>query len=309
MKKITFIAAALMVSGAAFAQMDVVSLGAENAPQIIVESRAVLDDCSTDYPSNGFENGFGNINVNEVGDDFVVADGESFTPETVTVNVFSDGGAFTEGTLRFYEDDGGIPGALVGEFSGAVTASPEVGMNFGFPIYGVEMDVSGEEIILNGVNGSESKFWVTFFSPNQVGANFFENSSDTSIDTNPMAFKDGLDPDAAWAQEFVDANGVTNILPPQAVLLLEGQCDALLNVNEALLSQVSVFPNPASDFLNVRVPSTVELSSVVLYDVLGKRTNVAISNGQINVADLSRGVYILNIETTAGSLSQKVVIE
>lgn len=85
--------------------------------------------------------------------------------------------------------------------------------------------------------------------------------------------------------------------------------NAILSVDENALSQISIFPNPASDVLTLRVPSTVEITGTTLYDVLGKKTNVSIANGQINVSDLARGVYILNIETNVGSLTEKVVIE
>ncbi|GHC55742.1 T9SS type A sorting domain-containing protein [Ulvibacter litoralis] len=78
-------------------------------------------------------------------------------------------------------------------------------------------------------------------------------------------------------------------------------------VNDTLLSQVSVYPNPASDVLNVRVPATVEVKNAVLYDVLGKDTGARLVNGSLDIADLARGVYILNINTTAGSLTEKVV--
>lgn len=83
----------------------------------------------------------------------------------------------------------------------------------------------------------------------------------------------------------------------------------VLSVDENALSQISIFPNPASDNLQVRVPSSVEITGASLFDVLGRNAGVTISNGQINVSDLARGVYILNLDTTAGTLTQKVVVE
>ena len=64
---------------------------------------------------------------------------------------------------------------------------------------------------------------------------------------------------------------------------------------------------PASDVLNVRRPAGLEINSVVIYDVLGKATNAQIVNGQINVSSLSRGVYIISMETSAGTLTEKIV--
>jgi len=85
--------------------------------------------------------------------------------------------------------------------------------------------------------------------------------------------------------------------------------DIVLGTENSELSQVAIFPNPASEVLNIKVPSTIEVTSVTLYDVLGKATNVSLSNGQINVSGLARGIYILNVNTTAGALTEKVIIE
>ncbi|GHC55747.1 T9SS type A sorting domain-containing protein [Ulvibacter litoralis] len=83
--------------------------------------------------------------------------------------------------------------------------------------------------------------------------------------------------------------------------------DTALGLDNNSLAGVSIYPNPASDVLNVSVPSTVEVTSAVLYDVLGKDTGVSLVNGAMNTANLARGVYILSINTTAGSLTEKVV--
>ena len=83
--------------------------------------------------------------------------------------------------------------------------------------------------------------------------------------------------------------------------------DPVLGVDDNVLSQVAVYPNPASDVLNIKVPAGVEITSAVLYDVLGKNTGLSLSNGAFNTASLARGVYLLTIETTAGTLTEKVV--
>ena len=85
-----------------------------------------------------------------------------------------------------------------------------------------------------------------------------------------------------------------------------GTC-TLLGVDEHLLSQISVYPNPASDVLNVSIPSTVEVDTIVLYDMLGKDTGVKLIDGAINLSYLVRGVYILTLNTSAGILSKKIV--
>jgi Secretion system C-terminal sorting domain len=83
--------------------------------------------------------------------------------------------------------------------------------------------------------------------------------------------------------------------------------EVVLGINDNLADAVSIFPNPTTDVLNVSIPSNVEVKSVALFDVLGKDTGVRLSNGTINTSNLARGVYILNINTDRGSLTEKIV--
>ena len=105
--------------------------------------------------------------------------------------------------------------------------------------------------------------------------------------------------------EFEDLSGANAELMGQIEF---GDC-VILGVTDNLLSQVSVFPNPANEVLNVSVPATVEVTGTTLYDVLGKDTGARLVNGQINTSNLARGVYILNVETNAGTITKKIVKE
>ena len=79
--------------------------------------------------------------------------------------------------------------------------------------------------------------------------------------------------------------------------------DSVLGVEDNLADVASIFPNPATDVLNVDLPSNVNVESAVLFDVLGKNTGVTLENGTMNLSSLSRGVYILNLQTDRGTLT------
>ncbi len=83
--------------------------------------------------------------------------------------------------------------------------------------------------------------------------------------------------------------------------------DDVLSVQSNLMSQISVYPNPTSSVLNLKVPASVEVNRVSVFDLLGKLTRVSYNNGVINISNLSQGVYLLKVETSAGTLTQKVV--
>src|SRR5699024_8139700 len=71
------------------------------------------EPCETDYAAN-LDNGTGNLQALLFADDFVVS-GDSMTIDTVTFSIFADIGVAE--TLVFYEDNGGIPGAVIESFS------------------------------------------------------------------------------------------------------------------------------------------------------------------------------------------------
>jgi hypothetical protein len=80
-----------------------------------------------------------------------------------------------------------------------------------------------------------------------------------------------------------------------------------LSVNDNLLAQVSIYPTPAIDVINIKTPASMEINEVLLFDLQGRNTGAVFSNGTVNVSGLSRGVYMLTVNTSEGTLTQKVV--
>jgi hypothetical protein len=75
----------------------------------------------------------------------------------------------------------------------------------------------------------------------------------------------------------------------------------------------NVYPNPASDVLNIKFDANFE-TSVNLMDLTGKI--VATQNAQagavttaFQIADLNAGIYFVNVKSANGSATQKVVIK
>ena len=87
---------------------------------------------------------------------------------------------------------------------------------------------------------------------------------------------------------------------------IEGEPSSL-GVNDNISELASVYPNPTNGILNIDMPSTVTVKSSKLYNLLGQDTGLRLVNGTMNVSELARGIYLLNVETSAGTLTQKVV--
>lgn len=94
--------------------------------------------------------------------------------------------------------------------------------------------------------------------------------------------------------------------PDSYVMNIMGE-EVPLSIGDNLSEYIAVYPTPVVDVLNVKVPSYIQVTGVSLYDILGKNTGVSYSNGSMDVSNLSRGVYLLIVETNEGTLTQKIV--
>ena len=81
-----------------------------------------------------------------------------------------------------------------------------------------------------------------------------------------------------------------------------------LTVNSVELSgEFSIYPNPASDVVNVN-SSSVDVVSVEVYDILGKKVK-EVNNGKVDVSNLVGGVYVLKVNTEEGSFNKRIIVE
>ncbi len=78
-------------------------------------------------------------------------------------------------------------------------------------------------------------------------------------------------------------------------------------IEEASIGKLCVYPNPATDLIYVQSPSIVK--SILIFDISGKsallKEPMTAGNIPISVSDLSKGVYLIKIETEDGSYTEK----
>ncbi|WP_027878623.1 endonuclease [Mesoflavibacter zeaxanthinifaciens] len=95
---------------------------------------------------------------------------------------------------------------------------------------------------------------------------------------------------------------------------LQDTCDSLgqptLSTSNFEKSTFKIYPNPIKgNTLNADVKST---TSYQIYDILGKKIlsgTVTTNNKKINVSSLKKGIYILKLETSNGSVTKKLIRE
>lgn len=81
------------------------------------------------------------------------------------------------------------------------------------------------------------------------------------------------------------------------------------SVDNHLAGSFSVYPNPATNVINVANSADV-ISDVIITDLNGrtvKQVAVGVNEAQINISDLAQGVYILNATSNGKSFTQKIV--
>ncbi len=85
----------------------------------------------------------------------------------------------------------------------------------------------------------------------------------------------------------------------------------ILSVTNVLAEQFNLYPNPATDRVNITNNENYLVNQVVIYDVTGKHLSTQTFNNeseiQLNVEDLASGVYLLHIQTNEGTAVKKLV--
>lgn len=88
----------------------------------------------------------------------------------------------------------------------------------------------------------------------------------------------------------------------------QAECDAL-NISEISETFFSIYPNPASKFLNIETNSEITLDKLSITNVTGQKIKVDKSSSTIDISNLSPGLYFLKIETVKEILIKKIIKE
>lgn len=71
---------------------------------------------------------------------------------------------------------------------------------------------------------------------------------------------------------------------------------------------IRIFPNPIIN--NFRIESSLEISKIIIYDVIGQKLEEIIADSnviQLQLNNYSRGVYLLQMMTEEGIFSEKII--
>ena len=86
-----------------------------------------------------------------------------------------------------------------------------------------------------------------------------------------------------------------------------------LSVDEnELADSLNFYPNPVQNELTIKNSRGIQINTIELFDISGRRVkNILVNqnntNMNINLSDLSNGVYIINIISDNGQLSKRLI--
>lgn len=88
--------------------------------------------------------------------------------------------------------------------------------------------------------------------------------------------------------------------------------DPGLGLNENLVNEFIMFPNPSSEVLNIQSRNSQEIQSISIYNVLGQEVQSKIFDiqkalQQFSVSDLQDGMYIIKLQTLEGTSIQQFI--
>lgn len=84
-----------------------------------------------------------------------------------------------------------------------------------------------------------------------------------------------------------------------------------LNVTEFLNGKFNLYPNPATNVVNITNSENMSVKEIEIYDVTGKLINTQSFNNetniQLNVETLTNGIYLLHLQTNGGTAVKKLI--
>ena len=76
--------------------------------------------------------------------------------------------------------------------------------------------------------------------------------------------------------------------------------------------QFTMYPNPAKTFIRLNVETLIGAGSIVVTDLYGKTVKnqtLSMGNNTVDIASLSKGIYLVSVQTANGKKTQKLVVE
>jgi len=246
--------------------------------------------------STDFEDASKNYTDGFFVDDFYFGSTDSTDP-----SFYGDGGAgnfvYTYNSTTAVTDDWAYSRAL------SLTAGEEVTVTFTTKSYAITEPAS--EMTLDITMGTTQ--FVSTTSPEELIGTVVVNDDTQYITQSAtwIAPADGI--------YYMGLHNISDIGATDSLILIDNiEISTQLSTNSFLASKLSVYPNPATNVVNISSTVNATINSVEMTDLNGRivmTKSVNATQGQIAIGDLATGMYMMKISTDQGVATKKIIKE
>ena len=228
----------------------------------------------------------------------------------------ASGFAWPPGTAPAPEGDGavfdsaswGTIGIALGE--AGRTATHEVGHYFGLEhIWGVQD--TGDCDDDDGIDDTPFQTEAT-----DGGCPVFPHTDTCTTSGNGIMYMNYMDYSDGDCQSMFTEGQKTAMLAvlngPRAGLITSNGCNGTLGIQELLLEQIKIYPNPVANELNLRFSEYIDNATIQIFNMLGKsiyKQSISGKNEKINISSLANGVYLAKINYKGKHIVKKITVQ
>jgi hypothetical protein len=103
---------------------------------------------------------------------------------------------------------------------------------------------------------------------------------------------------------------VLTTAPDSCSSLSPEKCIGLLQIPTLAIGQAKIFPQPANDYVIIKVPSAGKKAFIKITDITGRavlESNIPY-DGKISVSELTNGIYFATITDESYVYAQKIMV-
>jgi hypothetical protein len=219
---------------------------------------------------------------------------------TMTTSGLGDASGFNAGLIRIYANNAGAWTQIGADITGELE-----GQNLG--VYYLDISADGTILVAgttysppinNKVFQNISNTWI------EIGA--FSNSvTDTNTDLLNFGPKFALSADGTTVATSYCSDDATG--PNRGVLAVYDLTN-LLKSDTFVLQNFTVSPNPSSEIVTITLKENLEVQKINLYNPSGQVIKSQTST-TINVQDIAKGTYFLEVITNKGKATKTIVVK
>lgn len=225
-----------------------------------------------------------------------------------TLAVQQDGKIIVGGRFTSYNGTSNLKNFIRLNTDGTIDPSFNIGTSFNSMVSSIVID-SGGRILVGGFftsyNGTSCNRLIRLFDDGTVDSQF--NTGTGFNSSTLLGIQELQDTKIMAVGGFSNYNGVD----AKQIIRLRGN-SVLGTINNSLVDKMTLYSNPTKDILQVKLDDLTIVKSYAVFDSTGKEIKSETTSNfrnKIDVTDLSKGIYLLKVETNQGQFVEKFIKE